>query len=86
VIAGYATESTDISMVDSNRYKTLLMRAAETVIRPIEQHFGIMAPNSNYNLFPDKKAESMNVGDIHQLDKITLASFFNLRNKPAEVY
>lgn len=48
VLAWYGTESTDISMVDSNRYKTLLMRAVDTIISPIELHFGIMHHHSNY--------------------------------------
>jgi DNA polymerase-2 len=59
--AWYATESTDISMVDLNRYKLLLMRAIETIINPIEQHFGIMPRHSNYALFPNKKVERMDV-------------------------
>jgi DNA polymerase-2 len=51
VRAWYTAESTDISMVDLNRYKTLLMRAVDTVIRPIEQHFGIVSQATTCNLF-----------------------------------
>ena len=76
VRAWYATESTDISMVDLNRYKALFVRAVDTIIRPIQQHFGIMPQHSNYVLFPNKKAESMDEGGIHQLGNPTLASFF----------
>jgi DNA polymerase-2 len=83
VRAWYATESTDISMVDLNRYKALFVRAVDTIIRPIQQHFGIMRRHSNYVLFPNKKAESMDDG--HQLGNPALASFFDLRNKHAEV-
>ncbi|MCX6078708.1 MAG: hypothetical protein NTW32_04165 [Chloroflexi bacterium] len=59
VKAWYATESTDISMVDSNRYRTLLMRAVNAVVEPIQQHFGIMPLETTYSLFPTKKTESL---------------------------
>jgi DNA polymerase elongation subunit (family B) len=62
VQAWYATESTNISMVDSNRYKILLSRAIDTVVHSIEQHFGIMPRHSNYALFSNKKGELMNEG------------------------
>ena len=59
VKAWYATESADISMVDSNRYRTLLLRAVNAVVEPIQQHFGIMPLETTYSLFPLKKTESL---------------------------
>lgn len=69
-------------MVDSRRYKTLLMRAVDTIISPIELHFGIMPHHSNYVLFPNKKPELMKgMGG-----NVPLAPFFDLRNKHLEVH
>ncbi len=76
------TESTDISMVDSNRYKTLLMRAVGTIIRPIEQHFEIMPQHSNYVLFPNQKA-----GPVKELGgQMPLATFLDLRGRLVQLH
>ena len=59
VKAWYATESPDISIVDSSRYRTLLLRAVNAVVEPIQQHFGIMPLETTFSLFPFKKTESL---------------------------
>jgi len=67
VQAWYAGESINISMVDLSRYRTLLLRAVNVVVRPIEQHFGIMPQATTYNLFPVKNTELRDEGVIQQL-------------------
>jgi hypothetical protein len=53
-------------MVDSNRYRTLLLRAVNAVVRPIEQHFGIMPQATTYSIFPIKKTELLNFVSAQQ--------------------
>jgi len=84
VKAWYATESTDISMVDSNRYRTLLLRAVNAVVEPIQQHFGIMPLETTYSLFPLKKTELLDA-DNQQLGDTTTTSMINLHNQFSEV-
>lgn len=59
VQAWYVTEPIDRATVDLSRYRTLLMRAVDTVVRPIEQHFGIMPAETTYSLFPNKNTEPL---------------------------
>ena len=80
VMAWYATESTNISMVDSKRYRILLIQAVQTVVEPIEKHFGIMSQDTTYNLFPNKKTGPLDVESIQRLGTITVASIFDLHN------
>jgi hypothetical protein len=80
VTAWYAIESTDISMVDSKRYRILLMRAVQTVVEPIEKHFGIMPQATTYSLFPNKKTGPPDVEGIQRLGTINVASIFDLYN------
>ena len=79
VKAWYATESTDISMVDSNRYRTLLMRAVNAVVEPIQQHFGIMPLETTYSLFPLKKTKPLDDG-FQQLGSAKLAPVADFHN------
>lgn len=80
VRAWYSAESIDISMVDSVRYRILLMRAVETVVRPIQKHFGIMPQATTYSLFSNKTTGLPDVGDIRQPGTITMTSVFDLHN------
>lgn len=75
VRAWYAAEPTDMSMVDSHRYRTLLLRAVKAVVRPIEQHFGIMPEATTYSLFPLKKTEPLDEQGCQQFGNIKLACY-----------
>jgi DNA polymerase elongation subunit (family B) len=86
VYAWYATESTDISMVDSERYLTLLKRATDTVLQPIEKHFGIPAHGTTYDLFPvNKNTEPLDEGGIQRLSIPTLSANGIFLNGTVEV-
>ena len=78
--AWYATEPTEISMVDSNRYRTLLLRAVNAVVEPIEQHFGIMPQATTYSLFLVKKTEPSDERGCEQLGNTKIASVLDLNN------
>jgi DNA polymerase elongation subunit (family B) len=80
VKAWYATESTDISMVDSNRYRTLLMRAVNAVVEPIQQHFGIMPLDTTYSLFPLKKTELLVESSYQKPGQSKVASILDFHN------
>lgn len=73
VRAWYAAGPTDISMVDSHRYRKLLLRAVNAVVEPIEQHFGIMSQATTYSLFSVKKTGPLGERGCEQLDNIKLA-------------
>lgn len=55
----YATEPTDISRVDSLRYRTFSLRAVNAVVEHTQQRFEIMPVETTYSLFLLKKAESL---------------------------
>lgn len=67
VQAWHVSESSDHARVDLTRYRSLLMRAVDTVIKPIEQHFGIMPTETTYSLFPNKNAEPLGEGGTQRL-------------------
>jgi DNA polymerase elongation subunit (family B) len=64
VKAWYASESADLAKIDTRRYRTLFMRAVEVVLRPIENHFGIMQIETNYCLFPVKSIRPLSEGVV----------------------
>lgn len=56
VRAWYGTDlNSDFRMVDVKRYQILFFRAVETILKPIEKHFGIAESSVSYPLFPGAK-------------------------------
>ena len=72
-------------MVDLNRYRTLLLRAVNAVVEPIEQHFGIMPQATTYDLFSTLKTGSLVGEGIQQTGNLNLASVFDLHHNTVEV-
>jgi DNA polymerase elongation subunit (family B) len=70
-------EDADSRMVDTQRYRVLLMRAVDTVLKPIEEHFGIVPYASSYGLFPLDQDRHSTEKKIRQFLETTLVS----RNK-----
>ena len=80
VKAWYATESPDISMVDSSRYRTLLLRAVNAVVEPIQHHFGIMPLETTYGLFPLKKTETLDENSYKKSGNVKLTPVLDFHN------
>ena len=56
VRAWYGTVlNSDFRMVDVKRYQILFFRAVETLIKPIQTHFGIIDSSAQYPLFSNTK-------------------------------
>ena len=78
--AWYATESTDISMIDLIRYRTLLLRAVNAVVEPIQHHFGIMPLETTYGLFPLKKTETLDENSYKKSGNVKLTPVLDFHN------
>ena len=67
-------EEADSRIVDTQRYQVLLMRAVEAVLKPIEEHFGVLPYASTYGLFPQVQDRRSTGKKIQQFLETTLVS------------
>jgi DNA polymerase-2 len=70
----------DFRLVDTRRYQALLRRAVDTIVNPIEQHFGILAEETPYRLFPINVSDGWVRGTPNRLAMDNLSQI-DLRRK-----